>query len=108
MTLEYFETIGFVGILFEIFGFILMIKFYNKKPAYGNWKNWQTKHLVNKGFEKYEEKDVAEIEMDHSPKGTSEPVHRGFVTHWHIQSKYLPLGSVIFGLALQGIQLLSD
>ena len=43
-------------------------------------KCWKTKHLVNKGITRIEEKDMTSIVMDHSPKGLLEPVHRGFVT----------------------------
>ena len=63
MVLESFEIIAVIGIACEIFGFILMIKYYGKKPTENNWKKWKTKHLINKGFERWEEKDVAYIEM---------------------------------------------
>ncbi len=108
MVLESYEIIGFAGIALEVFGFILMIKFYGKKPTDNNWQKWKTKNLVNKGFTRWEEKDVVDIEMAHTPKGATEPVHRGFVTYWNIRSKYAPLWFVIFGLVLQGIQLLVD
>jgi len=73
------KSIG-IGIGLEVFGFILMIKFYDKKPTERNWQNWRTKHLVNKGITRIEEKDMTSIVMDHSPKGLLEPVHQGFVT----------------------------
>jgi len=108
MVLESFEIIAVIGIACEIFGFILMIMYYGKKPTENNWKKWKTKHLINKGFERYEEKDVAHIEMAHTPKGITEPVHRGFEVYWNYKTKYVPLGMVIFGLSLQGIQLIAD
>ena len=108
MVLVSSEIIGVIGIACEIFGFILMIKYYNKKPTENDWEKWKTKHLINKGITSIEEKYRATIEMDDTPKGLRESVHQGFVTSWNIRSRYLPIGLVIFGLALQGIQLLAD
>lgn len=108
MVLESPEIIGVIGIACEIFGFILMIKYYGKKPTENDWEKWKTRNLINKGFERYEEKDLTHIEMAHSPKGEPEPVHRGFDVYWKCKTKYAPLGLVIFGLSLQGIQLLAD
>ena len=108
MVLEQFETIGLIGIIFEISGFVLMIKFYGKKPTEDDWKNWKTRNLVNKGILTIEDKDKVTIEMANAPKGLKDDVHRGFVTYWNFISRYLPIGLVIFGLVLQGIQLLAD
>jgi len=108
MILEYFEIIGLIGIACAILGFILMIKYRGKKPTDNDWQKWKTKHLINKGHTKMKAKDLVDIDMAYTPKGASEPVHRGFVTYWNFKSKYLPRGLVIFGLAVQGIQLLAD
>ena len=85
-----------------------MIKYYGKKPTDNNWQKWRTKHLINKGHTRMKAKDLVDMDMAHTSKGAPEPVHRGFVTYWNIISRYLPIGLIIFGLALQGIQLLAD
>lgn len=108
MVLQSFEIIAVVGIACEIFGFILMIKYYGKKPTENDWQKWKTKNLINKGHTKMKDKDLVYIDMAHTPKGAPEPVHRGFEIYWNYKTKYLPLGTVIFGLSLQAIQLIAD
>ncbi len=108
MSLEHIESIGFLGIILEIVRFILMIKFFGKKPTETDWQNWQTRNLTNKGFTKWEEKDISYIEKAHNLRGTQDPVHRRFVRYWDFRSKYVPIGFVIFGLILQGIQMVFD
>lgn len=108
MVLQSFEIIAVIGIACEVFGFILMIKYYGKKPTDNDWQKWKTKNLINKGHTKMKEKDLVDIDMAHTPKGAPEPVHRGFQIYWNYKTKYLPLGMVIFGLFLQAIQLIAD
>jgi len=108
MVFESTEIINGIGIAAEILGFILMIKYYGKKPTESDWQNWKTRNLTNKGFEKWEEKDIGYIEMAHTPKGLTDPVHRRFVDYWGYKTRYIPLGLVIGGLFLQLLQLLVD
>lgn len=108
MVLESFEIIAVIGIACEIFGFILMIKYYGKKPTDNDWQKWKTKNLINKGYTKMKEKDLVDIDMAHTQKGAPEQVHRGFQIYWNYKTKYLPIGMVIFGLFLQAIQLIAD
>jgi len=108
MAFDQVEILSAIGIGAEIFGFILMIKYYGKKPTDRDWTNWKTRNLVNKGIKKIGEDDQTEMEFEKAPLGYREPVHRGFRRFWNYKTKYIPLGFVIGGLFLQGVQLIFD
>ena len=109
MLHEGYEFVGVIGIGLEIIGFILMIRLFNKAPTEQNVDNFNRKnqkkieakhpyYLPNKSV------FLREISGD-VYSGLNVSVSEAFLQDWFFKTKSLPLFLVIFGLALQGVQL---
>ena len=103
--IEFFEWFAFVGIVLEIAGFILLLKYYGRpfpRREYDRWKarkfkeGEEPKNVVTKSFEFEEGGTIIHWQ--------NQPIDKGFYYRWLLKTKG-PILLVIAGLSFQLIQL---
>jgi hypothetical protein len=101
MLFTHSPVFSVIAILLQMTGFVLMIKYYDKKPKLQDIQKWTDKYKI-----RYPEKYNPEILMQLEPTDMfSEiksfyPVDKRFRRYWEIRRKS-PLFLILFGLFLQ-------
>jgi hypothetical protein len=102
--MELLNLFSIIGIGLEVFGFLMMIKYYEKLPKWSQYQSWR----IKSGFGSSKESDMVETKvlMDDfdTPYEVRQNVEKTFVKYWRNMSKIIPIQLVIGGLILQGIQ----
>lgn len=91
----------FFGIILQILGFILMLKYLNKEPTVFDAKKWIDRHKA--GHPEWCD-DLIDIIIRKGYPNITIPVPRKFYRSWKINHQ-IPIYLVIAGLALTMIQL---
>jgi uncharacterized membrane protein len=92
----------FVGIILQILGFVLMLKYLNKEPTAYDAKKWIDRHIA--GHPEWC-KDLVEIIIRKGYPNITIDVPRKFYRSWKIVHQ-IPIFLNISGLILTAIQLL--
>jgi len=109
--IESFEWIGISGIVLEILGFILLLKWFERTFPMDEYQIWREKHLKNEedGHEEKSKKFVYKSGEKFKKDGgqivwNNVAIHKKFWYVWILKTKS-PIIMVIVGLVFQVIQI---